>query len=218
MGQPRLHGAHHGPGHGGGTAAGRGRTAPAAGRGRADGRGAGGRRAGRRGPAGVPRGRRAARPAGRRPVRHEQGGDGTHLAPLRPVAPRGLRVPHPAARLADGAGGTGAAREPPGGDRLVNTREGPAPCGAGPRHVLRDYRAAYCVVLRGNDVLRLRALLALRDVEVHPLALLELAEALGGDVRVVGEDVGAAAVLRDETEALFGVEPLHGTGSHAFFS
>src|ERR1700738_4970647 len=66
----------------------------------------------------------------------------------------------------------------------------------------------------GNDVLRLRALLALGDVEVHLLAFLELAVALGGDVRVVGEHVGAAAVLRDEAEALFRVEPLHGAGSH----
>lgn len=37
-------------------------------------------------------------------------------------------------------------------------------------------------------------------------AFLQFAEALGGDVRVVGEDVGAA-VLRDEAEALFGNIP-----------
>jgi hypothetical protein len=30
----------------------------------------------------------------------------------------------------------------------------------------------------------------------------------------VGEDVGAAAVLLDEAEALFRVEPLHGASSH----
>src|SRR5690606_3738524 len=65
-----------------------------------------------------------------------------------------------------------------------------------------------------NDVLRLRALLALGDVEGHLLAFLELAEARGGDVRVVGEDVSAAAVLLDEAEALFRVEPLHRTGGH----
>ncbi len=41
--------------------------------------------------------RRAARPARRRPLRHEQGGDGTHLAAVRPVAAPGLRVPDPAA-------------------------------------------------------------------------------------------------------------------------
>ena len=66
----------------------------------------------------------------------------------------------------------------------------------------------------GTDVLGLRALLALGDVERHLLAFLQLAEALGGDVRVVGEDVGAAAVLLDEAEALFRVEPLHGASSH----
>ena len=49
---------------------------------------------------------------------------------------------------------------------------------------------------------------------VDLLALLQLTEALGGDVRVVGEDVGAAAVLLDEAEALFRVEPLHGASSH----
>ena len=66
----------------------------------------------------------------------------------------------------------------------------------------------------GDDVLRLRALLALRDVEGHLLAFPKLAVALGGDVREVGEDVGAAAVLLDEAEALFRVEPLHGASSH----
>src|SRR5690606_25350034 len=61
---------------------------------------------------------------------------------------------------------------------------------------------------------RLQALLALGDVERHLLAFLELTEPLGGDVRVVGEDVGSAAVLLDEAEALFRVEPLHGAGGH----
>src|SRR4051812_32764137 len=65
-----------------------------------------------------------------------------------------------------------------------------------------------------NDVLSRRALLALRDVEVHLLAFEQLAEALGGDVRVVGEDVSAATVLLDEAETLFRVEPLHGARCH----
>src|SRR6476620_7835279 len=60
------------------------------------------------------------------------------------------------------------------------------------------------------DVLGLRALLALRDVELDLLALEQLAEALGVDVREVGEDVRAATLLLDEAEALFRVEPLHG--------
>src|SRR4051812_12046292 len=64
------------------------------------------------------------------------------------------------------------------------------------------------------DIRRLRALRALGDVELHPLVLLETAEAARGDRREVGEDVGAAAVLADEAEALVAVEPLHGTCSH----
>ena len=46
------------------------------------------------------------------------------------------------------------------------------------------------------------------------LAFLELTEALSCDVGVVGEDVRAAAVLLDEAEALFRVEPLDGSSSH----
>src|SRR4051812_4420449 len=46
-----------------------------------------------------------------------------------------------------------------------------------------------------NDVLGRRALLALRDVEGDLLTLEQLTEALGGDVRVVGEHVSAATVL-----------------------
>src|SRR3954468_210152 len=64
------------------------------------------------------------------------------------------------------------------------------------------------------DVLRLRALLALGDVELHLLILVEAAEAARRDRGEVGEDVGAAVVRADEAEALVGVEPLHGTCSH----
>src|SRR4051794_18960843 len=72
----------------------------------------------------------------------------------------------------------------------------------------------------GVDVLRLRALLALDDVERHGLALLELTEARGVDRGVVREDVRTAAVLGDEAEALLRVEPLHSSSchSHAFQS
>src|SRR4051794_20212117 len=66
----------------------------------------------------------------------------------------------------------------------------------------------------GNDVLGRRALLALRDVEGDLLALQQLAEALGGNVREVGEHVGAATVLLDEAETFCRVEPLHGASSH----
>src|SRR5690349_528464 len=57
------------------------------------------------------------------------------------------------------------------------------------------------------DVLRLRTFLALGDVEFHPLVLIKAAEAARRDRGEVGEDVGAAAVLGDEAEALVGVEP-----------
>src|SRR4051794_7895559 len=65
------------------------------------------------------------------------------------------------------------------------------------------------VVLERADVLRLRALLALRDVELHALVLLQRLVALPLDRAEVAEDVGAAVVLRDEAEALLRVEPLH---------
>src|SRR4051794_4655182 len=64
------------------------------------------------------------------------------------------------------------------------------------------------------DVLRLRALLALGDVELHLLILVEAAEAARRDRGEVSEDVGAAVVRADKAEALVGVEPLHGTCSH----
>src|SRR3954451_13372152 len=66
----------------------------------------------------------------------------------------------------------------------------------------------------GADVLRLRALRALRDVELDLLVLVQGLVALGLDGRVVHEDVVAAVLLRDEAEALLGVEPLHGALSH----
>src|SRR5262249_13570381 len=52
-------------------------------------------------------------------------------------------------------------------------------------------------------------------VELHLLTFGQRAEALGLDGRVVAEDVLAATILGDETEALRIVEPLHGTGRHA---
>jgi hypothetical protein len=53
------------------------------------------------------------------------------------------------------------------------------------------------------------ALRALRHVELDALVLVERTVAVSRDRRVVHEDVGAAAVLSDEAEALLGVEPLH---------
>src|ERR1044072_7323270 len=66
----------------------------------------------------------------------------------------------------------------------------------------------------GADVLRLRALGALRDVELDLLVLVQGLVALGLDRRVVHEDVVAAVLLRNEAETLLGVEPLHGALSH----
>src|SRR3954468_20925694 len=79
----------------------------------------------------------------------------------------------------------------------------------------RDPRSGRAGKSDRADVLRLGALLALRDVELDLLALVERLVALGDDGGVVAEDVGAAAVLGDEPEALLRVEPLHSALSHA---
>lgn len=78
----------------------------------------------RAGPARAPRRGRARRPARRGPVRHEQGGDRTHLAALRDVARPRLRVPPPGETVARRAGGARPAREPPGAHRVVTGPEG----------------------------------------------------------------------------------------------
>src|SRR5690348_7400067 len=65
-----------------------------------------------------------------------------------------------------------------------------------------------------TDVLRLRALGALGDVELDLLVLVQRLVAVGLDGRVVHEDVVAAVLLRNEAETLLGVEPLHGALSH----
>src|ERR671917_2158085 len=64
------------------------------------------------------------------------------------------------------------------------------------------------------DVLRLRALRALRHVELDALVLLERAVARRLDGGEVGEDVSRAVLGGDEAVALLSVEPLHGSGSH----
>src|SRR6478736_8148933 len=68
-----------------------------------------------------------------------------------------------------------------------------------------------------TDVLRLRALRPLGDVELDLLVLVQRLVALRLDGRVVNEDVVAAVLLGDEAEALLSVEPLHGALSHAHF-
>src|SRR4051794_487317 len=91
------------------------------------------------------------------------------------------------------------------GERMKNAERRPAKP-VGPPFAERGSERA--------DVLRLGALLALGDVELHLLVLVEAAEAARRDRREMGEDVGAAVVRGDEAEALVGVEPLHGTCSH----
>src|SRR3954466_12109668 len=62
------------------------------------------------------------------------------------------------------------------------------------------------------NVRGLQALLALLHFEFDALVFGERLEAVALDVTEVGEEVGAARVLRDEAEALALVEPLHGSG------
>ena len=59
------------------------------------------------------------------------------------------------------------------------------------------------------DLLRLRTLGALTNLELDALVLIESLEAVRLDGRVVNEDVLVSAVNLDEAVALFLVEPLH---------
>src|SRR4051794_85240 len=70
----------------------------------------------------------------------------------------------------------------------------------------------------GAHVRRLGALLASGDLELHALVLFQRTVAVRLDGREVDEDVGRAAVRRDEAEALLAVEPLHVALCHAEFS
>src|ERR1035437_4768627 len=64
------------------------------------------------------------------------------------------------------------------------------------------------------DVLRLRALGALGDVELNLLVLVKRAVSAAGDGRVAREHVGTAVLGSNEAEALLSVEPLHGACCH----
>ena len=63
------------------------------------------------------------------------------------------------------------------------------------------------------NVLGLRALLALRDVELDALVLIEATKAARRDGPEMDEHVGTATIRGDETETLVRVEPLHDTDS-----
>src|SRR3954451_8898421 len=65
------------------------------------------------------------------------------------------------------------------------------------------------------DVRRLRALLALLDVERDALALVERAVPAALDRRVVDEDVRSTTVRGGEAEPLLRVEPLHCSFGHS---
>ena len=64
------------------------------------------------------------------------------------------------------------------------------------------------------DLARLQTFLALLGLELHTLTFCEVAEALHLDLGLVNEEVIPAAVRRNETKALFGVEPLNCTYTH----
>src|SRR5699024_3923016 len=66
-----------------------------------------------------------------------------------------------------------------------------------------------------GDAGGLRALLALTHLEAHALVLVQAAESVHLDLRVVDEHVGGAVVRGDETKALLSVEPLHSAFCHA---
>lgn len=68
--------------------------------------------------------------------------------------------------------------------------------------------------LGSADLFRLRALLALTDIELDSLAFFERTVAVHFDCRPMHEDVAPIAVNRDEAEALFSVEPLNGSLRH----
>src|SRR5512138_2575674 len=85
----------------------------------------------------------------------------------------------------------------------------PPPCPA----ALEERRAA---LSQRANILGLRPLGPLGDVELHPLVLLEGAVTRGHDRREVRKHVLAAVILGDEAESLVPVEPFDGTGGHDF--
>src|SRR5918993_2318482 len=91
----------------------------------------------------------------------------------------------------------------------------PPPNDERPRSTSAAGAFAWCVpCLEAADVLCLQTLGALRDLELDLLALFERTVAVARDGAEVREDVGRAVVRSDEAEALFGVEPLDGSGCH----
>src|SRR4249920_330569 len=79
---------------------------------------------------------------------------------------------------------------------------------------VRRVLIAFGSELDGANVRGLRALLALGHVVLHLLVLLQVAETLTGDRAEMHEHVGGTVVRSDESEALLGAEPLHGSDCH----
>src|SRR5665647_687951 len=109
-----------------------------------------------------------------------------------------------------------SSRPSPSAHRCSGTPEATAVSGAGRRRPRPSGRGLLGTVdSERADVLRLRTLGALSDLELDPLGLLECLVASRLDRRVVHKDVGAAVVLGNEPVALLSVEPLHRTLRHA---
>src|ERR1700751_2198708 len=96
------------------------------------------------------------------------------------------------------------ARPPSGPGRRLNSADRWPLVNPGPPANLRDY----------DDLVGLRAPVALRDLELDPLPLFEGAVAIRLDSREVDEDV-LATVDGDEAVSLVRVEPLDGALSHS---
>src|SRR5262245_25504108 len=83
------------------------------------------------------------------------------------------------------------------------------------RHSRRGPVACVCSTSDHADVLRLRALGALLDVELDLLVLVKRAEPARLNGREMHEYVVSSALLGDEAEALVAVEPLDCALGHA---
>src|SRR5260370_20829107 len=90
---------------------------------------------------------------------------------------------------------------------------GPAPAGAGPAPGCYPLAGLACPRSGDADVGGLRALRALGHLELHVLVLLEAAEAVAVNLRVVHEDVRSDGA-GGEAVPLLRVEPLAGSLYH----
>ena len=68
--------------------------------------------------------------------------------------------------------------------------------------------------LAGDDVGRTRAFFALSDLELHLLAFIKSGVTFSLDFRVMNEQILAAIVWSDKSEAFFPVKPFYCTCTH----